>query len=548
MNTSSKAGLSAMTALCILTGCILQGPWDYTPHNQPEFKGIWASVYAVADRPAANVCFERLLSLTEGSTDAFPFYDSAEVGIEGTFSTGGATLLLHPLYDTPDCFSGDSTVHFVRGQSYNLTARFVWDSSGTEVVSLLTATAHVPQSFRITDTAAAPALVKTGLSEATLFDSTLYMKLPPAPRSQILALYGDTLNKLGSDTAARNAYLSLHGASLAAQAIALLQKDPIGYPRGDTVFYIGGGGQTNNLNHFFHSVRSGDVNGVMVSELIDTVLGAKPVTSLNGLFGLKPDSAQFYKPGAIHSLSFTESAVHSNGSNVLDSIGVENRTFWIGLNRLYFYGAEKAYSDYLQTNAGQATSNPKIQALTNVSGGRGFFAGMVVDSFDVHVKLDSATQAYSQPAVRAYACRDQGWFSSRDCADWYHQFCSENDWVRSDCRLDAVYTCLDSAGSANAPAGLCDSAAAYAARDSALNLEATRRYCIDHDYPANVAGCAAVQHECETGSLANGCQLILWQSCSLDYWKPAACAEGRSSYCREYGDAQEEICHGLNGN
>jgi hypothetical protein len=538
----SRVGVLGIGMMLMLAGCILQGPWDFTPQNQTIFQGIWASGYAVAGNPANNVCFERLIPLSQGSTDAFPFYDSAQVRIDGTFSTGVGPLLLHPLYDTPDCFSGDSTVHFLTGQVYALTARFVWDSSGSEVSSILTATATVPNSFGITDSAGAPALAKTGLSQATLFDPNIYMKLPPIPRAQILTLYGDTLNALASDTAARNAYLSSHGSSLAAQAALLLQKDLISYGRGDTVFYIGGSGQFNNLSHFYHSVRSSDVAGVLVTQRIDT-LGEKPTTSLTGILGLKPDSSKFYRPGDIHTLSFYQSALHPNGSNVLDSIGVVNASFWIGLNRLYFYGVEKVYSDYILTNGGQAAANPKIVPTSNVTGGKGFFAGMVLDSFDVNVKLDSTTQAYSEPAVRAVACRDQGWFSSRDCAGYYHQFCSETDWASTDCHLDAIYTCLDPTQSTTAPAGLCDSASTYAASDSALNLEATRRYCIDHDYPANVAGCASVQNECVTGSLANGCQLILWQSCDLDYWKPAACVEGRQSYCREYDATEQELCH-----
>ena len=232
-----------------------------------------------------------------------------------------------------------------------------------------------------------------------------------------------------------------------------------------------------------------------------------------------------------------------------------NAWFWSGLNRLYFYGVEKAYTDYNFTNVSEAgggpvDQNPKIQALTNVSGGRGFFAGMIVDSFDVFIKTDSLTQVYSYPATRAWTCRKQGWFNSRDCAGWYDDFCTSNEWKREDCRLDAIYTwgpvCNDPVLRISAPVGMCDSVTAYQTRDTLLSVEALARYCIDHNYPATFPGCTEMRQECEQGKSGNGCQLILWKNCELKYWKPAPCIEGRKSYCRENGDVQKELCRGVN--
>src|SRR3990172_8755156 len=145
MSITSKALVSVF-----LTGC-LPGPWDYVPREKPEFRGIWTSAYAVADRPVEDVCFERLYSLTEAWTDAFPFYDTAQVTLAGNFSIGGDTLLLQPLANTPNCFRGDSTALFLRGEAYALNARFVWDSAGTRVTTSLQAQAVLPQDLRISD-------------------------------------------------------------------------------------------------------------------------------------------------------------------------------------------------------------------------------------------------------------------------------------------------------------------------------------------------------------------------------------------------------------
>ena len=500
MNTTSKIG-AIWAGLLLVTGCILPGPWDYSPRDKPAFRGILASVYAVADRPVANACFERLLTLDEGYTAAFSFYDSATVGIEGRFSTGGQTLVLQRDSITPNCFTGNASVHFLRGETYNLTARFVWDSAGTRVVSMLRATARIPTSFRVSDTAAAPRVAKQGLA----FFQTV-------------------------DTNSEK-----------------YQTDLIHYLRGDTLFYIGGNSRLNNLSHYFHSERSDDVNGVLVTQRYDTtILGGRPVTSFDLLFGIKPDSGQFYYPGDHRRLILDPSTISQSGYNVLDSIGVVNAWLWAGPNRLYFYGVEKAYTDYNFSNVndpggGPVDQNPKITPLTNVSGGRGFFAGMIVDSFDLFIKTDSMTKVYSYPATRAHVCRNDGWFESRDCAGWYREYCHDNGEVPSDCQLDVVYTCLENTTPTSGSCGIL-------ADDSSMYLEATRRYCIDHDYPINVPDCAAVKHECETGSPGNGCQLILWKKCDLDYWKPAVCTEGRKSYCSVYGDTQRELCRGVSGN
>ncbi|HAO98701.1 MAG TPA: hypothetical protein DCQ83_01515 [Fibrobacteres bacterium] len=507
MSTRSSIRFAAIAILAILAGCILPGPWDYTPKNEPVFRGIWMSAYAVADRPVQNVCFERFLNLDEGHTDAFAFYDSASVGIEGTFSTGGTTLILQPLYNTPNCFSGNPGVRFVRGSVYTLTARIVWDSAGKEVTTILRSTARIPQSFRVSDTARAPKIAQIGVAYVKNLDTN----------------------------------------------VEHLKNDLFTYHKNDSVFYIGGTSSMNNLSHFFGSVRSEDVNGVLITQRYDTLAG-RPATSFDSILGIKPDTSQFYYPGDHRRLILYPKTISQNGYQSLDSMGVVNAWYWSGRNRLYFYGVEKAYTDYAFSNinepgGGPVDENPKIQTLTNVTGGRGFFAGMIVDSFDVFVKTDPLTQVYPYAATRAYTCRDNGWFESRDCAGWYHEFCSDNGWKREDCQLDAIYTwgpvCDNPSTRSSAPPGLCDSVKSYQ-KDTLLGVEALTRYCIDHNYPADFPGCTDIKQECEQGKPGNGCQLILWKSCELNYWKPAPCVEGRKSYCRENGDVQKELCRGVN--
>lgn len=523
--------------------------------ESPSFRGIYTFAYAVADKPIENVCFERLHNLTEGRTDAFPFYQSQSVTIAGTFSTGGQTLVLQPKFLTPKCFYGPVNALFLRGEAYTLTAQFTWDSAGKPVTTTLQATARIPQAFSISDTAVAPSLAITGLNLAALFQDPVsaFQKLPPGPQQILMTEYGDSIAAFGSDSIGLSAYLKRKGAAMMARVIQLLQSDQTAYREGDTLFYIGGGAQLNLLSHFFHSVRSSDVTGALITHRYDTT-ESKPVTAFDSIavrLGFALDTGDFYYPGNIHRLGLFPSTISDNGYNILDSIGVVNGWFWTGLNRLYFYGVEKTYTDYTYTNvafpgAGPVDQNPKTKALTNVTGGRGFFAGMVLDSFDLHIQLDSVTQAFSYPVTRAFVCGvEDGWFGSRDCAGWYREYCRTDNWRHPDCRLDAGYINLDSAERLTAPQWLLDSALAWKSSDTANARETVRRYCIDKDYPVSVPECAPVKIECETGVNGNACQLILWKTCEIDYWKPAACAEGRRSYCKKYASIQPDLCRGV---
>jgi hypothetical protein len=56
--------LAALAALLALGACI-QGPWDYYPKNPPPYRGVFVTGYAIAGRPLTNVCFERVLDLSE---------------------------------------------------------------------------------------------------------------------------------------------------------------------------------------------------------------------------------------------------------------------------------------------------------------------------------------------------------------------------------------------------------------------------------------------------------------------------------------------------
>jgi hypothetical protein len=366
------------------------------------------------------------------------------------------------------------------------------------------------------------------------------MRLPPGPRTKFLARYGDTLLALQGNPAGLASWELANGARLRANLVEWLQADLVTYRRNDSLYYLSAVSNFSNLSHFFKARRDPSVKGVLVSHRFDTT-ASRPVTSFDSLFGISPDTSSFYYPGDHRRLIFYGDYVNPDGRHVFDSLGFVNAWFWSGRNRLYFYGTEKIYSDF-QVSREEQLNSTKIRLPTNVTGGRGFFAGMVVDSFDINIRLDSSTQAFPYAVTRAAACRDKGWFNTRDCVGYYGEYCAANNWSPADCRIDAIYRGLDPVDSLTLPDSIRDSARAWAASDPALGQQAELRYCIDENYRADVPVCAVVRAECENTDSGNSCQLILWKHCQLTYWNGPECVEGAKSYCRAKRSVARTMC------
>jgi hypothetical protein len=317
-----------------------------------------------------------------------------------------------------------------------------------------------PADFAIADSATAPSLASVGVNLDNLFQPAVFMQLPPGPRELFLDEFGDTLFAMDGDSVALHAWLRDNGERMNARVREWLQADMLRYSRGDTLYYIGG--RLATLSHYFRAEGT-DARGVLITQRHDTT-ASRPLNPFDELFGFTPDTAGFYSPGDIRRLFFFPQAPRPIGGFVLDSMGISNAVFRTGTNRFYFYGVEQVYADYLLAIQ-EAEGNAKLRIPSNVTGGKGFFAGMGVDSFDVHILLDEATFAVPYPVSRAAWCRENGWFDSRNCQGYYREYCATTGWARSDCRIDAMSLCLDPVEGPAAPPGLCDSAAAWAAQD-----------------------------------------------------------------------------------
>lgn len=540
----ARALLMGAAALAILAACI-QGPWDYYPGNPPPFRGISVWGYAISGRPVDRVCFERLLDLGEEATQAFAFYDSAEVRITGRFGDSTRTLFLTAVSDTPNCFKGDSTALVQRAQNYELTATLVWDSAGRKTTSVLRGTARVPTSFRVNDTATAPGLSFKGGIPANIFDLGFLTSLPADVQDTLLAEYGDTLSKLQNDSAGLRAYLAVNGKAIQTRLVGLLEKSYQPYTKGATLFYLNGA--LNTLSHYYNSKRSTDVGSVLITQRFDTA-SSRPETAFDSPLGFAPDSQEYYFPGNHRRLLIYPDAKGRKGWNLLDSIGVVNVWFHTDTNRLYFYGMEKAYYDFIVTVRGDGGDpDPRVKPKFNVSGGRGFFVGGIPDSFDIVIKADSLTKVYPLQTVRGLHCREEGWYSSKDCAGYYRQWCSDREWKGVECRIDAIRASREAALTGDTvlqarTALMADSAG----RDPVALRRGVTHFCVEQNFPTADGACAVDRKNClETGGI-NGCKQTLWEYCKDNAWRTSPessqCGAGLAGYCRDKPRLSETLC------
>lgn len=538
--------MRSVAVLAVGLAACLQGPWDYYPDNPPPFRGVFATGYVLAGKPLTRICFERVLDLGEEHTQAFAWYDSAEVRISGPFSGQSRAIALAAINDTPNCFRGDTGLRAERGGTYTLEARFAWDSAGARAHSLVKGEAHVPDSFSIHRTAAAPSFAKTGGLTGNIFDLGFLAKLPPAVRAPMVAEYGDSLARFQDDTTGLGSYLERHGKAIQDRLGELLKRDQFVYHEGDTLFYLNGP-LLNTASHYFSSDRSPDVGCVLITQRFERASG-RPETAFDSPLGFQPDSDAFYFPGDIRRLLLYPNAVGGSGWNLLDSIGVVNTWFHTLRNRFYFYGFEKAYYDYhttatqTQGGGGGEGGDPRVKPKYNVSGGQGIFVGGVPDSFDLYIEADSLTKVYPLPATRAFKCGKDGWSGSQDCREYYPEYCKTEGWQPKVCAADAVRRCRYPATARDMAMGICDSLSDPGRIPPDLALIGETQYCIETAFPSEPV-CDAPREACLETKGWTLCKQGFWNYCLDHQWRPEEiCGPALASYCRDRPRLSETLC------
>jgi hypothetical protein len=554
--------LTAAAAAAILAACI-QGPWDYYPDNPPTFRGVSVTGYALADRPIENVCFERRLDLHEENTQAFAFYDSADVRIKGRFSGVDRDLRLAPIDNAPNCFEGNPADTVERGQTYELTASLTWDSSGTRVTSVIRGTAKVPVSFSIHRDAKAPKLAFSGEVPDNIFDLEFIRSLSRSVMDTMriefpeLALFTDTsLTQEDIDTStAIQAFILKDGQRLQARLVGLLGEDLDTYRENATLFYMNG--DFNTLSHYYSSDRSSDVQSVLITQQFDSN-SSRPSTSFDSPLGLEPDSSEFYFPGDHRRLLIYPDAKSAKGWNLLDSLGVVQVWFHTGRNRLFFYGMEQPYYAWLSTvtqvqGGGGGDVDPRVKGKYNVTGGQGVFVGGIPDTFDVYIKVDTTSKykSYPLPLVRGAKCNEDGWFSGKDCRAYLRPWCSGKDWAGKECDVDAIRASLEAEFSVDSADTILKAQVSEegfrnlhdsVSRDTSTLRRGTEEFCVDWNFPAAGGACDKARTECLETKGLNSCKDALWKFCLDNAWRPDQCKPGLASYCNDKPRLSEVMC------
>ncbi len=381
----------------------------------------------------------------------------------------------------------------------------------------------------------------------------LLSSLPAPLRDTLRAIYGDSLiQALQADSAAALAFFLREGDQIRKLSEGLLSGNALPYRDGDSLWYLSG---PANLSAHFIAAKSGDdVAGVLISRRFDST-GRWPQNTFQQAFGVT-EKKFFYRRGDVQSLGAYSNIPLPNGRMFFDSIPVFNVSFIGGWNRLFFYGVEKAYDDFIET-AVYNGDDPRVKTAHNIEGGRGVFAGAVLDSFRVYIRVDSSVLSFPQQEARLEYCRDESW-RGPECRSFYMDYCADSGYSDVDCNLAAMKTCLTVGW--NGGAGGCDSSARVTIanaemtsgvlRQRARNAieRAERELCVASAftaellYPDSVATCAAADSAAYQAQGVNATKEALWEYCKEADWRPTHCRPAMAIYCRDKGRPSQMLC------
>ncbi len=528
----------------LILGC-LQGPWDYYPEKTPYYKGLFVSGYVIADNPVSNVCVEKMFELDEEYTNAFVFYENAELEITGEFSGSEKTITLSPDSENVNCFVGPADELPSRGNDYVLNGTVQWDSAGVNVSTSFSATASIPQNFSVKDTAKAPYFAKNLFEQ---LDSnanpisefgTLLNSLPEEVREELAESYLDTVLQMFSegDTLAAFAYVFANQKEIE----AIISKAEVTFVQDDSLWYLGG--SLNTLSHYFASERSADVGAVLVSQYYNPDSSIQPRTAFSGFFGIEPDTSDYFQLGEGNRLIIYPEAVGPGGWNLLDNIGIVNSWYVGGRNLLKFYGFQKEYYDYAERTI-QEESNSKVEPFYNVDGAAGIFVGAIADSFEVNIKVPESVESYPFSFTRPFYCEENGWFESAFCRNYYPEHCREIDYGKPYCARALLSDTLPKQMEEDYM--LEEFEMSKKRFDFELEM-ATINYCMQNEFEDSQT-CQTPIDNCREEKGINPCKEELWTYCLDNKWlaqdgKPTGiCAWGLVSYCTDKPRQSEVLC------
>ena len=310
------------------------------------------------------MCFDKMHALDEVRMHGFAFYEMAEVQIKGVFNGKDTSFFLTPQrFRNPNCFYGPWYLAAEAGKNYELEALITWDSAGTKVTSKLSAKTYIPERFKIQ------------------------------------------------------------------RAYDLEEQQ---YGSGDMISYLPP--PMDLKSNYFIPDYSDDVAGVLVSMVFngDVYWGENTMTQLAAQFvGESTDSTSgpaslLAKFGDREELYFARNAKVADMQNEIDSIPVLGFMMPAeGWFKLLFYATTGDYVKYRDSYLNGA-SDSRIKSVYNIEGGAGIFAGMLVDTFNVHIRASPDVKTYSYQYAQEDYCysinfqfQKEEWRIDKRCVEFW---------------------------------------------------------------------------------------------------------------------------------
>lgn len=457
--------LSVIGLFCILlsvVACDFHGPWSYYPEEREIYRGIYTYGYIVADeRP--RICFTKMYAIEETAADFLAFYDSAKVTVSGKFNVGEMSIELLPTSD-PNCFESSEEALGVRGESYLMEAVFRWDSAGKSVHSEFSASAHIPQNFRI---------------------KNLLMPLKNGK-------YDDLKNE--------HDYLNVDFLEYPLD-ITLLKFVPEYDPKC--------GGILMTIN--YDNVNGGESMNTTLGNMMSAFTDKDDSTGYGGI-SIKSPLENYDNMGY-------ESNIRLAGYDNLDTIFAPNMSLPGGKSVVRMYATDFAYNDY-KNKLRESFEDTRVIPESNVVGGSGVFSGMVVDSIKLNVHVENMV---SYKFMKGYDCSNgdgasdgKAW-DTKACRLYMDEFCSDSLYRKSKACYPSNVKMAMALDSSKWSVFLPSDVSA-ADKDAAYG-DGLKRYCVSSNFKSNkIADCSSMYEECQVSSATTNCKEYEWQWCDDRDW------------------------------
>jgi hypothetical protein len=178
------------------------------------------------------------------------------------------------------------------------------------------------------------------------------------------------------------------------------------YKNGDTILYLPP--PKDMQSNYYIPEYSDDVGGVLVSMIFpaDVYWGENSLDRIVEQFSDASDTARHARFGDRYTVFSAANQSTAGMNKAIDSIPVIGmRMPAVGSFKLLFYATTSDYFKFRETFV-QGSDDSRVQAIYNINGGAGIFAGMMVDTFEVNIKTEPDVKVYSYEDAQEARCSE----------------------------------------------------------------------------------------------------------------------------------------------